>query len=187
MTGPARHVARDVRGAAAVEFVVAMVPLFLVLFSFLQVGKLYTANLVFQHATTVAARAAAVIVEPTLNPGDNGSESDVKTVAQLALGVWQPTITNLNVKVKSDATSTKVTGMVTTEVTADFVCGVALGAVVTCGADRRVPLKASARFPLQGARYRIAAGAESKTPIGDLAGGPMTSVCDPSSPFSVCK
>lgn len=176
----------DRRGAAAVEFVVAMVPIFLVLFCFMQIGKLYTANLVFQHAATVAARAAAVIVEPEINPGDNGSESDVGTVARLALGAWQTAILDVETKVVSDATKSNTRGMVTTTLTGKYVCGVAMGALLTCGADRLVDLKATARFPLQGARYRMNKGASSKTPIGDLAGGIGTSICDPKSPYSVC-
>jgi ribosomal protein L23 len=53
----------------------------------------------------VAARSAAVIVEPTVNPGDNGSESDVKTVARMALGMWQTAI--FNVKVVKVATQNR--------------------------------------------------------------------------------
>jgi Flp pilus assembly protein TadG len=177
---------RDQAGAAAVEFVVAMVPLFLILFCFMQIGKMYTANLVFQHAATIAARAAAVVVEPTLNPGDNGSEDDVKSVARLALGAWQTAIQNVEVEIVSDATAEDPNGMVTATLTGEFACTVAMAATLTCGADRKIELHARARFPLQGARYRIAPGAERKTAIGDLAGPPAQTVCDPGSPFDVC-
>ena len=182
----AKALAQDRAGAAAVEFVVAMVPIFLVLFCFMQIQKLYTANLVFQHAATVAARAAAVIVEPEINPGDNGEEEDVTTVARLALGAWQTAIVDVNTEIVSDATTESTNGMVTTTLTGRFVCGVALGARLVCGLDRQVELKATARFPLQGARYRMSSGTATKTPIGDLAGGIGSSICDPSSPYSVC-
>lgn len=182
----ARALARDRAGAAAVEFVVAMVPIFLVLFCFMQISKLYTANLVFQHAATVAARAAGVIVEPEINPGDNGSEEDVTTVARLALGAWQTAIIDVDTEIVSEATAESTNGMVTTKLTGRFVCGVALAATLTCGFDRMVDLEATARFPLQGARYRMSSGTAMKTPVGDLAGGIGTSICDPSSPYSVC-
>jgi Flp pilus assembly protein TadG len=176
---------RDRGGAAAVEFVVAMVPLFLLLFCFMQIGKMYTANLVFQHAATVAARAAAVIVEPDLNPGDNGSTDDVKSVARLALGAWQTAIRDVDAKIESAATTGNPNGMITTTLTGHFVCGVALAATLTCGADREVELKATARFPLQGARYRVTSN--TKKAVGTLAGSSAKSVCDPSSPYDVCS
>lgn len=182
-----QELASDRRGAAAVEFVVAMVPLFLTLFCFMQVGKMYTANLVFQHAATIAARSAAVVVEPTINPGDNGSEDDVKQVARLALGAWQTAIRDLDVEITSDASATNVNGMVTATLTGNFACGVAMGATIVCGIDRMAPLKATARFPLQGARYQIAPGAEARTAIGELPGAPAQTVCDPGSPFDVCS
>lgn len=177
----------DARGAAAVEFVLVMVPVFLCFFCFLQVGKLYMANLVFQHAATVAARAAAVIVEPSLNPGENGSEDDVKTVARLALGAWQTAIRNVDVSVSSAASTSDPNGLVTAKLTGKFHCGVAMAARLTCGSDKSINLKATARFPLQGARYRMGSGTSSQTPVGDLAGAPAKSVCDPNSPFDVCS
>lgn len=177
----------DLGGAAAVEFVVAMVPLFAMLFCFMQISKMYTANLVFQHAATIAARSAAVVVEPAINPGENGTEEDVKTVARLALGAWQTAIRDVEVDIVSDATAQKPNGMVTTTLKGSFACGVAMGATLTCGLDRKVELKATARFPLQGARYRMERGVESKTAVGDLAGAPAQTVCDPGSPFDVCS
>lgn len=187
MRSRSRALAPDVRGAAAVEFVVAMVPLFLMLFCFMQISKMYTANLVFQHAATLAARSAAVVVEPSINPGNNGSEDDVKNVARLALGAWQTAIRDVQVDIVSDATAQNPNGMVTTTMKGNFACGVAMAATITCGLDRKVELKASARFPLQGARYRMAAGVEMKTAVGDLAGPPAKTVCDPGSPFDVCS
>ena len=187
--GPPDHnrLPPDCEGAAAVEFVVAMVPLFLSFFAFMQVGKIYTANLVFQHAATVAARSAAVIVEPGVNPGDNGSESDVKTVARMALGMWQTAIFNVKVEVKSDASATNPKGMVTAKLTGDLSCRVAMGATVVCGLDRMVPLHATARFPLQGARYKMSQDSKQKSPVGELPGAPAKTVCDPGSSFDVCS
>lgn len=180
-------VGRDREGAASVEFVIAMVPVFMMLFSFMQISKLYTANLVFQHAATIAVRSAAVIVEPTANPGDNGDDDDVKQIARLALGAWQTAIGELKVEISSAASTQNVNGLVTVKMTGQFMCGVAMGATMVCGADKKVELKSTARFPLQGARYRLSNGAGMKTPIGSLGGPSGSTVCDPSSPLNVCQ
>lgn len=185
--GGVRRLGADRKGVAAVEFVVAMVPLFLIFFCFLQVAKVHTAHLIFQHAATIAARTAAVIVEPTINPGDNGSEDDVTAVAKQALGAWQTAIRDVDVSIRDEASISDPNGMVTVTMTGNFLCGVAMGATVACGADHLAPMTATASFPLQGARYRIGVGADTKTPIGSLPSPSGGTVCDPNSPFSVCS
>ena len=91
MMRPGLELHRATRGAAAVEFIIAFVPLFWVFFIFVQWSHLLAAKLVFRHATIAAARAAAVIHGPH-NPGEtggqNGQDSDISTAGERALGPY---------------------------------------------------------------------------------------------------
>ena len=77
----------DKRGAVLAEFAMAAFPLLLTFFSFAQVAKLYTANLVIRHAAMVGARAAIVTLnKDATNPGNNGPDTDVDNAVGLAMG-----------------------------------------------------------------------------------------------------
>jgi len=56
------------KGAVLAEFALAATPLLITFFSFVQVGKVFTASFVVRHAAITSARAAAVIHK---NDGDN--------------------------------------------------------------------------------------------------------------------
>src|SRR5882672_853724 len=90
----------DDRGAMAVEFAIAFMPLALTFFCFSQVAHMYTANLVFRHAALAAARAAITTVGPC-NPGQDKDHrrdpQDVQDAAHDALGAgaWQNSFANL--------------------------------------------------------------------------------------------
>jgi hypothetical protein len=55
--------ARDQRGAAYVEFLLAFIPLFIMFLGMVQMALMYAGDLVVQHAATTAARATAVILD----------------------------------------------------------------------------------------------------------------------------
>ncbi len=58
-----RSLARDTRGAAYVEFLLAFVPLFVLFLGIVQVALLFSADLVVKHAAYRATRAAVVILD----------------------------------------------------------------------------------------------------------------------------
>jgi hypothetical protein len=66
-------VARDLRGAVYVEFLLVFLPVFLLFLCILELGFLYTGRLVAQHAATRAARAAVVILDD--DPAFYGGET----------------------------------------------------------------------------------------------------------------
>jgi hypothetical protein len=71
-----KHLRNDSSGAVAVEFTVAVLPLFFIFFGFWQVAALYTADLAVRHGANAIVRAAVVIRQPD-NPGSFvGSDSD---------------------------------------------------------------------------------------------------------------
>jgi len=72
-TYPATTVARDVRGAVYVEFLLVFLPVFLLFLCILELGFLYTGRLVAQHAATRAVRAAVVILDD--DPAFYGGEA----------------------------------------------------------------------------------------------------------------
>ena len=72
-TLPSPSVARDLRGAVYVEFLLVFLPVFLLFLCILELGFLYTGRLVAQHAATRAARAAVVILDD--DPAFYGGEA----------------------------------------------------------------------------------------------------------------
>src|SRR5215472_1161724 len=94
---------RSVRGAMAVEFLVAFVPMLLALFCFAEVLRKQCANVMLQYAATIGARAAAVLVRP--NPNDPGSVLHVQRAVEAALGRWNASSFYTNVSVSSTIAS----------------------------------------------------------------------------------
>ncbi|HRG95020.1 MAG TPA: pilus assembly protein [Polyangiaceae bacterium] len=146
----------DRRGAALVEFVIAVVPMLTTFFGFVQVAKIYTANLGVQHAAITAARAAVVMVKKPTNPGENGSNTDVKQAAGLALSPWitSGSISNVSVSVTDQSSMSDVYAPVRVSVQATYRCGVPMMGRVICPGSRKV-LQAEATMPNQGARYKV--------------------------------
>jgi Flp pilus assembly protein TadG len=143
------------RGAVLAEFTVAIIPLLAAFFGFLQVGKLYTANLVHKHAARTAARVAAVTFKPggRNNPGASGKTEEITSAAKLAFGPYIAVYRNIKVETKISNTS-DTHGMVTVCVTATYDCSVPLGASLVCGATPTVKVKTEcAQLNLEGASY----------------------------------
>ncbi len=147
---------KDRRGAALVEFVIAVVPMLTTFFGFVQVAKIYTANLVVKHAAITAARAAVVMIKKDNNPGEKGSKTDVKQAAGLALSPWitSGSISNVNVTVSDQSNMSDVYGPVRVQVQATYKCGVPMMGRVLCAGSRKI-LTAEATMPNQGARYKV--------------------------------
>lgn len=59
---PASGWRRDTRGAVYVEFLIAFLPVYVFFLGLIQIGLLFTARLITEHAATNAARAAAVVI-----------------------------------------------------------------------------------------------------------------------------
>jgi Flp pilus assembly protein TadG len=169
----------DRRGAAYVEFLIAFPPIFLMFLGLWQLGIMFVASLVVQHAAVCAARAAAVaIAEPVDTPhtlGDFGRvmATDAAYLAASPL-LNGGAISSLSVEFPSDAggagerttyqpSSTAKPSMVRVRVKADFVCAVTPVNVLVCGLNgaggggaTTTQLTAEASFPYQGANYRYA-------------------------------
>jgi Flp pilus assembly protein TadG len=146
---PSRSLLKETRGAVLAEFAIALVPLLLMYFSFLQVAYMYGANLAFQHATLVAARAAVVIAEPRMNPGNNGPETDITEAAKLALGPWKDRFANVQA---THSGASDQYGMMTTTLNGTYTCNVPMGNQVVCDSGQK-PMTFKVALPLQGARY----------------------------------
>lgn len=150
MTTSSVDLRRDERGAVLAEFVIAIVPMLTALFVFLQLGQVYTANLMTRHAANMGVRAAAVVLPP--NPGNVGSPDDVDHAVHKALGAWDPYFARVDVE-KTPAPAPFE--LVTVTVRAQYICHVPLGARVVCGADGVIEIpEIVARFPNQGASYK---------------------------------
>lgn len=153
-----------------VEFAVAMFPLFVVFFGFVQLARIATARLALKHAAIVAARAAAVISNAGgANPGNNGPPSDIQDAAIVALGPWvvEDSFSNVTADTQDQSSAADPYAMVTVTVRATYQCRVPLGKLL-CGAGFGEPGTTSApgavgrtmtetvSLPHQGARYKIA-------------------------------
>ncbi len=148
---------RDRRGAVLVEFIVALMPMMMTFFGFVEVSKIYAAKLATKHATITAARAAAVFSNAhENNPGAEGSgEEQAKGAAAAALGPWigNGAISSVDVTVTDRSSKEDPYGPVTVKVTATYQCKVPMmGQVVCKGGTMKIPYEAT--MPHQGAKYK---------------------------------
>jgi len=159
---PLRTLVAEKRGAVAVEFALAFMPLAITFFSFTQVGFLYTAHLVFKHAALAAGRAAITTVGPC-NPGEEMDKrrdpQDVKDAAHDALGAgaWQNKFASLEAEASYGGGDQY--GDVHTKTTAKYKCSVPLGNRIVCTGGY-VKMEEDVVLPHQGARYNNAGGCQ---------------------------
>lgn len=163
-----RSLRKDTRGAVMAEFAIALMPMLMAFFGFVQVSRAFQANLVLRHSAIVAARAAAVISnkndnlpkEKDSDGNDNGNKDDgqeeVELAAALALRPWleDGAFDNVTVNIDDKSTRDDPYGMVNVTVTATYNCGVPLGKLLVCGTDATLTKSITAGFPHQGAKYR---------------------------------
>lgn len=150
-----KNLRKDLSGAVAVEFTVAVMPLFFIFFGFWQLAALYTADLAVRHGANAVVRAA-VVIDHFDNPGTFvGSDTQSAISAPyglfgafgIATAPWSiapmfggslPSLILKSVKVdhpngnpgkafNSNYNSTRAT------VTAYYLCTVPLGRRLACG------------------------------------------------------
>jgi Flp pilus assembly protein TadG len=133
---------RAEKGAALVEFVIAIVPILMVFFTIVQFSALGYVSLLVRHAAFVASRAYAIV-----NPGnpDSGPATDVQAAAQLVMGKVPGLLS-----VQSSNAAPLSQAMQTTTVTLLYPCTVPLGNMLVCGMGLTHPITAGAAFPNQG-------------------------------------
>lgn len=113
------------KGAAVVEFIVALVPVLMLFFAITQFAVLGYVGILVQHAAFVSSRAYAVV-----HPGmyDSGSPADVENAAKLVLARVPGTLT-----VSSTSVPALSQEMSTTKITFQYTCKVPLGEAIVCG------------------------------------------------------
>lgn len=158
-----RDLHSDKRGAALVEFLVALMPLMITFSSFVQLQQMATARLVLKHSTVVGARAASVISNknkntPEQKQGDN--QAAIEQAVTKALGPWAQTMTT-TVTVQDDSSCNDPYGMVTVRVQAQYKCQVPFGGRIVCGLGGMHNFN-NIRYamPHEGARYKDGGGAD---------------------------
>lgn len=153
----------DKRGAALVEFLVALMPLMITFSSFVQLQQMATARLVLKHSTVVGARAASVISNknkntPEQKQGDN--QAAIEEAVKKALGPWTQTMTT-TVTVQDDSSCNDPYGMVTVRVQAQYKCQVPFGGRIVCGLGGQHNFtNIKYAMPHEGARYKDGGGAD---------------------------
>ena len=154
----------DQGGAALPEFVVAVFPILMLFFVFVQVAALFIAHLVTHHAAIVAARCAVVDKGPDL-PGkyldaDAALACKNAAIAGLGRGLWLQTVVGMNVAITFDGGSggdddhTSQYSDVTTTTTATYQCSVPLGKNFVCNNGTR-NFTFAIKLPHQGAVYTL--------------------------------
>jgi Flp pilus assembly protein TadG len=130
-----RSARKATRGAVLAEFVIAIVPLLTAFFSFLQLGKMYTANIVQKHAAKAAARAATVYCGEN-NPAGEYLDDATRLAAIAAFGkVYGAAFKDIKVTTKMREPSDPH-GLLTTSVTATYDCNIPLGKAICLGGSR---------------------------------------------------
>lgn len=155
-----RLVGRDplgTKGAVLAEFVIAIVPVLITFFSFVQLAKIATARLVVKHGTIVGARAASVISNQHDNTPDmkTDGKAEITNAVRAAMAPWirKGSIIGVNVTVQDQSSRSDPYGWVTVTVRATYACKVPMG-FIACGGLTKT-LEESYRMPHQGALYRV--------------------------------
>lgn len=157
--------ARRRRGAAMVEFMIAIVPVLMIWTVCWQLSRVYTGRLMLKHAATIGVRAAAVTHDNQNLPKPKNAKDDqedgqkaVENAVGKALGPWQNTAIR-NVEVTIDDSSNRDEydgpfGLVTVKVKATFKCDVPMAKYMVCGGGASIDWEETANYPHQGARYK---------------------------------
>jgi hypothetical protein len=144
-----------------VEFLIALVPLLITFFSFVQIAQIATARLVVKHAAIVGARAASVISNahgntPDQKMGDN--QSEIEQGVKAALGPWLKTMESVTVQITDNSSCDDPYGKISVKVSTQYRCSVPLGNFVCARGGLKHALVFTHAFPHQGARYKDGGG-----------------------------
>jgi Flp pilus assembly protein TadG len=141
------------------EFVIALVPLLTMFFSFVQLSRMSAARLVVKHSAIVGARAAAVLANGAdNNPGARSGSNTVQieNAVKSAMGPWwskKGGVTAVNVGVDDRSTKDDPYAWVEVTVTATYACDVPMGSFACGGKTKK--LVERFRMPHQGAHYEM--------------------------------
>lgn len=155
---PARRASlrRDTRGAVLAEFVIAVTPLLMTFFCFVQMARVASARLMVKHSAIMAARAAAVITNGKNNtPDQNGGANQemVTNAAKLSLGPYNRQMLTVTAEINDQSSQADPYGAVTVTVRATYRCSVPMGGRIVCPGGVKV-FTERAMMPHQGARYQ---------------------------------
>lgn len=147
----------DTRGAVAVEYLVAFLPVMLLFGSTWQIAHLCAAQLIVQRAASAAGRAATVVLpddpyyydDTEVDSYTGVRRSQIELAAKLVLRASPRILDSARV----DISGASGAGPLTATVGATYRCFPAWGFAV-CGADGRRTLTASAEYPYHGASYQ---------------------------------
>lgn len=98
-----RSLARDRRGAAAVEFAAVLTPLLLLMFGSFEFGRLLWTREALQETAAAAARCMA-LTSSSCASGGVYSSTATTTYIENAATAWGVTLTSSNITLNSDAT-----------------------------------------------------------------------------------
>ncbi len=152
------------RGAVLAEFVIAVVPLLMTFFGFLQITKFFSAGFGVRHAAIVAVRAAAVYSNrANNNPGAEGDgATQARQAAGAALAPWiaDGSISSVNVDIEDRSSRNDPYGPVQVQVSATYNCRVPMVGRLFCSGGRKTISTRnmagfSAQMPHQGAKYEV--------------------------------
>jgi len=141
-------------GAVMVEFMAVFFPIFAFFLGLVQLIFIQTASLVVNHAASVAARAAVVVVPDSVGgaPGvaAGSKKADIERAARIPLSTLG--LSKGDVKVELNGASFSKNQTITVKVSVDYTCRVPLGGLMACGGTKTT-LTAEASMANQGADY----------------------------------
>ena len=146
------------------EFVIAVIPLMMTFFGFMQVSKIFAAGLGVRHAAVIAARTASVYSNrANNNPGAKGDGmAEATQAAGVVLAPWiaDGSISSVTAEVDDRSSRDDPYGPVQVQVTATYRCNVPMmGRIICPGGRKTISTKNmagfSAQMPHQGAKYEV--------------------------------
>jgi Flp pilus assembly protein TadG len=145
-------------GAAYVEFIIAVVPLFLFFWGMLQLNGLFLADILTQHAAVTAARAA-VVCEPddhSVRPEDGQTCASAAVREVFGMDGTKTLGAVSDVSVSLAGASASGNAPVTATVTTQYECEVPMVGLLVCGfasGSSTATIIRKASLPNQGAYY----------------------------------
>lgn len=145
-------VLRSTRGAVYVEFMIAVVPLFMMFWGLMQLNGFLVADIVTRHAAVNAVRAAIVCDSDEKTKGESGAVECATEAAKMTTKAVQ-SIEKTTVAVRGASESGN--GPVIAQVSATYHCQVPLMARVVCGGSDSRTIVREATLPNQGHYYKF--------------------------------
>lgn len=158
---------RGSEGAVYLEFLIAFFPVTILFFGAIQLGILFSARIIVEHAAVVAARAAIVVIpqSPEAFNGQavgeaRGARRDLIKMAATIPTMGTGYLSDVEVSFPSsedsedDRTSFQPTDIIRVRVKANFHCQVPFVAPLVCGLlSGTRAIRGEAAMPNQGAMY----------------------------------